>query len=67
MSMLSVGAVLGALCGGPLSDAAGRKVALIVGVAIYTVGGVVQTAAFFLWFVFFHGLHPRFICAVAVG
>ena len=50
MSMFAVGAVLVALVGGLFSDAAGRKKALIVGVAVYTVGGVIQTAAFFLWF-----------------
>ena len=49
MSMFAVGAVLVVLVGGLFSDAAGRKKALIVGVAVYTVGGVIQTAAFFLW------------------
>ena len=34
------------------SDFAGRKVAIIVGGVLYGVGGILQTAAFFLWLVF---------------
>ena len=33
------------------SDFAGRRVAIIVGGLLYGVGGILQTAAFFLWLV----------------
>jgi hypothetical protein len=33
------------------SDFAGRKIAIIIGGVLYGVGGVLQSAAYFLWFV----------------
>ena len=33
------------------SDFVGRRIAIIVGGLLYGVGGILQTAAFFLWLV----------------
>ena len=52
VSTFSVGGLLGALLGGPLSDLAGRKISVIVGAVVYGAGGVVQTVSFQLWSVF---------------
>lgn len=32
-----------------LSEVVGRKIALIIGGIIFTIGGTVQTASFYLW------------------
>ena len=37
-----------------LSDFVGRKVAIIIGATVFTLGGAVQTGAFFLWLVLEH-------------
>ncbi len=49
MSVFSIGALVGALASGLLSDLAGRKVTLIVGGSLYALGGTLQTFSFFLW------------------
>lgn len=49
VSVFSVGALVGALLSGLLSDLAGRKVTLIVGGSLYVFGGALQTFSFFLW------------------
>ena len=52
MSVFSIGALVGALLSGLLSDLAGRKVTLIAGASLYTLGGTLQTSSFFLWLVY---------------
>ena len=52
MSVFSIGALVGALLSGLLSDLAGRKVTLIAGASLYALGGTLQTSSFFLWLVY---------------
>ena len=49
VSVFSIGALVGALLSGLLSDLAGRKVTLIVGGSLFTFGGALQSFSFFLW------------------
>ena len=49
VSVFSIGALVGALLSGLLSDLAGRKVTLIVGGSLFAFGGALQTFSFFLW------------------
>ena len=51
VSMLSIGAVVGALVSGLLSDLAGRKVSVIIGASTCAVGGTLQASSFYLWLV----------------
>jgi predicted MFS family arabinose efflux permease len=44
-AMLELGALIGALCAGYLADKLSRKHAIVVAVVIFTIGGVLQTAA----------------------
>ena len=53
MSVFSIGALVGALLSGLLSDLAGRKVTLILGGSLFAFGGALQTFSFFLWSVRF--------------
>ena len=58
MSVFSIGALVGALLSGLLSDLAGRKVTMIVGSSLYALGGILQTSSFFLWSVYtLHFMH----------
>ena len=57
MSVFSIGALVGALLSGLLSDLAGRKVTMIVGASLYALGGTIQTSSFFLWSV----IHAAYI------
>ena len=50
MSVFSIGALVGALVSGMLSDLAGRKVTMIVGGSLFALGGALQTFSFFLWY-----------------
>jgi MFS family permease len=52
VSVFSIGALVGALLSGLLSDLAGRKVTLIAGASLYALGGTLQTSSFFLWLVY---------------
>lgn len=49
VSVLSIGAVVGALTSGLLSDLAGRKVSVIIGASTCVVGGTLQASSFYLW------------------
>ena len=49
VSVFSIGALVGVLVSGLLSDLAGRKVTLIVGGSLFAFGGALQTFSFFLW------------------
>ena len=53
VSVFSIGALVGALLSGLLSDLAGRKVTLILGGSLFAFGGALQTFSFFLWSVGF--------------
>ena len=52
MSVFSIGALVGALLSGVLSDLAGRKATVIVGASLYALGGTLQTSSFSLWSVY---------------
>ena len=49
VSVFYIGALVGALVSGPLSDLAGRKVTVIVGASLCGVGGALQASSFHLW------------------
>ena len=49
VSVLSIGAVVGALVSGLMSDLAGRKVSVIIGASTCAVGGTLQASSFYLW------------------
>ncbi|EDV21449.1 expressed hypothetical protein [Trichoplax adhaerens] len=49
VSSFSLGCMVGALSAGWLSDVFGRKMTVLVGSTIFTVGGVFQGAAIYLW------------------
>ena len=49
MSVFSIGALVGALLSGLLSDFAGRKVTVFIGASLYVLGGTIQTSSFYLW------------------
>ena len=53
VSVFSIGALVGALLSGLLSDLAGRKVTLIVGGSLFVLGGALQTFSFFLWYCYY--------------
>ena len=66
MSVFSIGALVGALLSGLLSDLAGRKVTLIAGASLYALGGTLQTSSFFLWLVYMlHFVHMWSIASQA--
>lgn len=46
---MPVGALVGALLSGLLSDFVGRKMTVIVGASLCAFGGALQTSSFFLW------------------
>ena len=67
MSVFSIGALVGALLSGPLSDLAGRKVTMIVGGSLYALGGTLQTFSFFLWSVrFINSTKDVLVCPTCV-
>ena len=49
VSVFSVGALVGALLSGLLSDLAGRKVTIVIGASLYALGGALQSSSFYLW------------------
>ena len=49
MSVFSIGALVGALVSGLLSDLAGRKVAIVIGGCLYALGGTLQASSFYIW------------------
>ena len=49
VSVFSIGALVGALLSGLLSDLAGRKVTVIVGASLCVVGATLQTSSVYLW------------------
>ncbi len=49
MALFSLGSLVGALLGGPLSDWAGRRAALVTGALLAASGIIVQSASMALW------------------
>ena len=49
MSVFSIGALVGGLLSGLLSDFAGRKVTLVIGASLCSLGGAVLTSSLHLW------------------
>ena len=49
MSSFSLGCLVGALLGGPLSDWAGRRASLVTGVVLTAVGIILQASSMFVW------------------
>ena len=67
VSVFSIGALVGALLSGPLSDLAGRKVTMIVGGSLYALGGTLQTFSFFLWSVrFIYSTKDVLVCPICM-
>ncbi|CAK9784201.1 sugar transporter [Cutaneotrichosporon oleaginosum] len=64
VSILQGGAFFGALFAAPAEDRLGRKISLMIGCAIFIVGGVIQTACFSSLDQFYVG---RFIAGFGVG
>ena len=56
VSVFYIGALVGALLSGPLSDLAGRKVTIVVGASLCAVGGALQTSSFQLWLDWFQNV-----------
>ena len=53
VALFSLGSLVGALLGGPLSDWAGRRAALVTGALLAASGIIVQSAAIAIWQVAF--------------
>ena len=51
MSVFSIGALVGALLSGLLSDLAGRKVTVTVGASSCAIGATLQASSIYLWYV----------------
>lgn len=49
VSIFSIGALVGALLSGLLSDFAGRKVTVVIGAVTCLIGGALQVSSFYLW------------------
>lgn len=49
VGLLSVGAIFGALFGSPLGDLVGRRIAIVIGCIIFTIGIVIQVSAVESW------------------
>jgi len=64
VASLSVGTAIGAICGAPIADRLGRRKAMTVECGIFSIGVVIQTAAFFAWYQVMIG---RFVSGLGVG
>ena len=49
MSLFSLGSLMGALFGGPLSDWAGRRATLVVGALFAALGIIVESSSIAIW------------------
>ena len=49
VALFSLGSLVGALLGGPLSDWVGRRAALVTGALLVASGTIIQSAAIALW------------------
>ena len=54
VSIFSIGALVGTLVSGLLSDLAGRRVTVAVGATTCVLGGVLQSSSFYLWLEIYH-------------
>ncbi|KAF8905375.1 general substrate transporter [Mucidula mucida] len=64
VAMLSIGTLIGALCGAPTADFLGRRYAMVVECGIFIIGVVVQMASISQWAQFAVG---RLISGLGVG
>ncbi len=49
VSLFSLGSLVGALLGGPLSDWAGRRATLVVGALLAALGIIIQSSSIAIW------------------
>lgn len=49
VGMFSIGAIAGAIVGAPLSDKLGRRLSIVIGCIVFTVGLIVQVASEYSW------------------
>ncbi|RDB21794.1 High-affinity glucose transporter ght2 [Hypsizygus marmoreus] len=64
VSLLSIGTLVGALCGAPTADYLGRRYAMVVECGLFIIGVVIQVTATGVWQQFAVG---RFVSGLAVG
>ncbi|WFC98745.1 hypothetical protein MYAM1_001477 [Malassezia yamatoensis] len=64
VGLLSIGAIVGSLMGGPLSDRWGRRLGIFVGCIIMEIGLLIQVASVSSWVQFAIG---RLVTGVAIG
>ncbi|KAG8698938.1 hexose transporter hxt1, partial [Ceratobasidium sp. 395] len=64
VSLLSIGTAIGALLGAPTADYFGRRVAMSLECAIFSIGVIIQVTAFQAWYQIMIG---RFISGLGVG
>ncbi|KAF5375856.1 hypothetical protein D9615_008196 [Tricholomella constricta] len=64
VSLLSIGTLVGALCGAPTADYLGRRYAMVVECALFIIGVIIQTTATTVWQQFAVG---RWVSGLAVG
>ncbi|KAG8694081.1 hexose transporter hxt1 [Ceratobasidium sp. 395] len=64
VSLLSIGTAIGALLGAPTADYFGRRVAMSLECAVFSIGVIIQVTAFQAWYQIMIG---RFISGLGVG
>ena len=64
VSLLSIGTAIGALAGAPTADYFGRRIAMSIECAIFSIGVLIQVTAFKAWYQIMIG---RFISGLGVG
>ncbi|CAE6489073.1 unnamed protein product [Rhizoctonia solani] len=64
VALLSVGTAIGALLGAPTADFFGRRIAMSIECAVFSVGVIIQVTAFHAWYQLAIG---RFVSGLAVG
>ncbi|KAI5121771.1 hypothetical protein M0805_009582 [Coniferiporia weirii] len=64
VSLLSIGTLIGALCGAPIADFLGRRYAMSIECLVFSIGVVIQMTSFSAWYQFAIG---RLVSGFGVG